>query len=97
MQHTERREGGGIARAAAGHVDAYHVRGLDPDVVRVLRRSAHVLGYYVAPAQGFDVAPERAEERLRFVGVRVADNHGLPAPKIKAARGGLVGHPSCQT
>ena len=61
LQHAEGGEGGGVARAAAGYVDADHVRGLDPDKVRVLRRGTDVLGHDVASAQGFDVASERAE------------------------------------
>src|SRR5215212_11790055 len=96
LQDSEGCEWRGVARAAAGDVDPDDVRGLDPDEVRILRRGAHVLRHDVAPAEGLDVAPERAEERLGLIRVRVPDDHGLPAPEVEAARGGLVGHPSSQ-
>jgi hypothetical protein len=79
-----------------GNVHAYDVGGLDADVLHVLSRGSYVLGGYVATTQRFEVAAEGAEEFFGFVAVRVADDDGLSAPKIKAARGGLVGHPSCQ-
>src|SRR5215210_9324500 len=96
LQDPEGGEGGGVARASAGNVDADDVRSLDPDVVRVLRRGAHVLGHDVASAQGLDVTSERAEKRLGLVGVGVPDNDGLPTPKVETASGGLVGHPPRQ-
>ena len=85
-----------IRIAAVGDVHADHVGGLDADVLHVLGGGPHVLGDDVASAQGFDVAPERAKERLGLVRVGVPDNDGLPAPEVEAARGGLVGHPPRQ-
>src|SRR5829696_2643315 len=96
LQHSEGSEWRRVARAATGDVDTDDVRGLYPDEVGVLRRGTNILGHDVASAKGLDVAPERAEERLGLVRVRVTDDNGLPAPEVEAARGGLVGHPSRQ-
>src|SRR5215210_6899922 len=56
-----------------------------------------LVGDDVTPAQGLHVTAEGAEQRLRLVPLGVADDHGLPAPQIQAARGGLVGHPVRET
>ena len=96
VHDAEGRERRGVARAAVGDVHADDVGGLDADVLHVLGGGPDVLCGYVAAAQGLDVAPERAEQLLGLVALRVADDDGLASPEIQAARGGLVGHPTRQ-
>src|SRR5215210_5562720 len=78
LQDAQSRKGGGIARAAVGHIHADDVRGLHLDVVHVPGRDPNILGDYVASAQSFYVAPQGAKESFGLVLVRVSDNDGLP-------------------
>ena len=92
LEHAERGEHGGVARAAVRHRAPGDVPRLPADDVHVLAVGADVTRGDVAPVQRLDEPAVRAEQRLGLAGGRIADDDGLPAAVIQPGQRVLVGH-----
>ena len=92
LEHPERGQHRGVARAAVRHRAAGHVPALPGHDVHVLAVGADVTGGDVPAVQRLHEPAVGAQQRLGLQPQRVADDDRLAAAVIKARHGVLVRH-----